>query len=59
MILGQVLGQIAQAPTHHAVGGGGRPLFEQGLEDLALLGAQARTGTGGPCRRLAHPDHLR
>ena len=46
MILGQDLGQIAQSPAHYAVGGR-RSLFDEGLEDIALIRAQAGTGTRG------------
>ncbi len=47
VILAQDLGQVAQAPADHTVGGGRRPLFDQGPENLALVGVQARMGTRG------------
>ncbi|OAH17330.1 hypothetical protein AX289_31575 [Methylorubrum populi] len=47
VILAQDLGQVTQAPADHTVGGGRRPLFDQGPENLALVGVQARMGTRG------------
>jgi hypothetical protein len=47
VILGQDLGQIAEPPAYHAVSGGNRPLFDQRLEDVPLIGVQARTGPRG------------
>ncbi|KQP51166.1 hypothetical protein ASF41_13370 [Methylobacterium sp. Leaf111] len=62
MILGQDLGQIAQPPPHHTVYGRRRSLFDQRLEDIALVGVQARTGPGGlaidqPVRSIGVEGH--
>jgi hypothetical protein len=62
MIFGQDLRQIAQPPAHHAVSGGRRFLFDQRLEDIALVGVQARTGSGSlavdqPVRAIGVEGH--
>jgi len=62
VILGIDLGQIAQPPAHHAVGGGRRPLFDQAPEDLTLIGVQARPSPGGlavdqPARAIGVEGH--
>ena len=62
VILGQDLGQIAQPPPHHTVCGRRRSLVDQRLEDLALVGVQARTGPGGlavdqPVRSIGVEGH--
>jgi hypothetical protein len=62
VIFGQDLGQIAQPPPHHTVYGRRRSLFDQRLEDIALVGVQARTGPGGlavdqPVRSIGVEGH--